>query len=171
MADLCAGAVGAVEQTAFHNDAAADTGAQSGEYHILAALTAALPEFTHGSYVGVIACLYREAGEGMQFVRNIEDTPAQIDALVHNTLAVDRTGNTDAQTQNLCAINALCLQIAQNRCCDIGQDLLAGAFRDGGDFPLVQHGAVFVEVCDLDGGTAEVNAKAVFHKDTSQYFS
>ena len=87
MADLCAGAVGAVEQTALHNDAAADTGTQGGEDHVLTALSAALPEFAHGSHVGVVAGLHGETGEGSQFLGDVKHAPAQVDALVHHVQA------------------------------------------------------------------------------------
>ena len=64
MADLRAGAVGTVEQVSFHHDAAAHTGAKGDEDHVVAALTAALPEFAQGSHIGVVARLHREACEG-----------------------------------------------------------------------------------------------------------
>ena len=35
---------------------------------------------------------------------------------------------------------------------------------DRGDFPLSQHRAVHIEVCDLDGSAAQINAKSVFHR-------
>ena len=96
MADFRAGAVGAVEQVALHDDAAAHTGTQGDEHHVITALAAALPEFAQGGHVGIVAGLYGEAREPAQFFGYIEDTPAQIDTLIHNALGVDRAGNAQA---------------------------------------------------------------------------
>ena len=43
----------------------------------------------------------------------------------------------------------------------------AAVFRDGGNLPLVKHGAVLVEISDFYSGAAEVNAEAVFHMRAS----
>ena len=163
MADLRAGAVSAVEQIALNDDAAANTGAQGDEYHVVAALAAALPEFAQSGHVGVIACLHGEAGEGRQGVRNIEHAPTQIDALVYNAFDVDGAGNADAEAQNVAVGNAVLGQIALDGRGDVRQDLAAAVGCNGGDFPLVQHFTGFVEISDLDGGAAQIDAKAVFH--------
>ena len=100
MADLRAGAVGAVKEIAFHHDAAAHAGAKGDKDHVVAALTAALPEFTQGGHVGVVARLHREACEGGQGVGDIEHTPAQVDAFVDNTLGID--GYDKSQESDFC---------------------------------------------------------------------
>ena len=156
--------MGAVEQAAADDDAAADTGAQRHKDHVFAAGTAALPVFTQSGNVGIVAGLYGEAGEGRQGFGNIKHAPAQVDALVDNTLAVNRAGNTDSQTQDGCGINAVLFQIALYRGCDVRQNLLTGVCGDSGNFPLVQHGAQFIKVGKLHGGAAQINAKTVFHE-------
>ena len=166
MADLAAGTVSAVEELAFNDDAAADTGAQSGKDHVVAALAAALPEFAQSGNVCVVTGLYGETGELGQLLGDVEHTPAQVNALVHNALCVDGAGNADAQTQNVLGINAAAVDVMLHGSGDIGQDLRAVVFGDGGDLPLVDHGAVFVKVSDLDGGAAKVNAEAIFHIGT-----
>ena len=76
MADLRAGAVSAMEKLAVHHNAAAHAGAQGYEHHVFAAHTAAHPEFAQSGYVGVIASLYRQAGQAGEHILNIEDAPA-----------------------------------------------------------------------------------------------
>ena len=164
VADLCAGTVGAMEQIAADDDAAANTGAQGDKNHVLTAGTAALPVFAQGGNVGIIAGLYGKAGEVGQSLGNVEHAPAQIDALVDHTLAVNRTGHADTQAQNGFCGDAVLCQIVLDGSCDVGQDLCAAVCGDGGDFPLVQHGAQFVKVGDLHGGAAQIDAKTVFHE-------
>ena len=163
MADLRAGAVGAVEQIPLYHDAAAHAGTEGDEHHVVAALTAALPELAQSGYVGVIARLHGEAGEGGQGFGDIEHAPAQIDALIHNALGVDGTGDTDAEAQNVAVGDVMLCQIALDGRGDVRQDLAAAVCGDGGDFPLVKHFAGFIEISNLDGGAAQIDAKAVFH--------
>ena len=161
--DIRAGTGGAMKQMAFHNDTAADTGTEGHKDHIVTVLAAALPEFAQSGNVGIVTCLYRETGEFGQLFSDVENTPAQDDTLIDHALGIDGTGNTDAQTQNDRGDDAVGFQIVFDRGCDVRQDLCAAACGDGGNLPLVQHGAGFIKLSNLDGGAAKVNAKAVFH--------
>ena len=76
VADFAAGAVDTVDNLATHDDAAADTGTQGGEDHVLAALAAALPGFAQRGHIGVIAGSDGQAGQTAQNFGNVDDTPA-----------------------------------------------------------------------------------------------
>ena len=59
---------------------------------------------------------------------------------------------------------------------DFGENGCAIIFDVSRDLPLFQHGAGFIKISDLDGGAAQVDAKAVFHicillKKVSEYFA
>ena len=162
--DLAACALRAAQQLAFHNDTTANTGAQSSQHHIPAALAAALPELAHGSHIGIITCLHGEAGESFQLPGNVEPAPAQVHALIHSAIHIHRTGNADAKTDDGLSGDVIFTQVAFHCFCNVGQDLAAALGGVGRDLPLVEHSAVFVEICQLDGGAAKVNTKAVLHR-------
>ena len=164
VADLRTGAVSAVKKVPIHDDAAAHAGAQGHEEHIVAALAAALPVFAQSRHVGIVARLHRETGEPRQILGDVEHAPAQVYAAVHNALAVDCAGHADADAQNVGCGNLMGSQILLDGSGDVRQNLIAAVCGDGGNLPLVEHGAVFVKIGDLDGGAAQINAKAVFHK-------
>ena len=107
VADFRAGAMSAMEKLALYHNAAAHTGAQGDEHHVLAALAAAFPELAQSGYVGIVACLHRKTGALGQSLGNVEYPPAQVDAFVDHALGVYRAGNTDAQTQNGRICNAV----------------------------------------------------------------
>ena len=86
-----------------------------------------------------------------------------IDALVDSAFLVHRTGNTDADTDDLILADLLALQIAVHGSCDVRQDGAAAVRGDSGDLPLVKQCALFVKIGDLDGGAAQIDAKTVFH--------
>ena len=163
VAQLRAGTVGTVEEPSFHNDAAADTGAQGNEHDVLTALAAALPEFTQGSHIGIVAGLYGKPGQVTELFGNVEYAPAQIYAAVHRAGGIHGAGNADAQAQQRFIRDIVVLPVASHRCRDVGQDLLAAVCGYGGNFPLVQHITGFVKVGDLYGGAAKIHAKAIFH--------
>ena len=163
MADLRAGAVGAVEQFPLHHDAAAHAGAQRDEDHVVTALSAALPEFAQRRHVGVVARLYGKAGQLSQLLGNVEHIPAQIDAPVHHALGVDRAGNADAETQDIGIRDFAPGEKRPDGRRDIRQDPDAVIRRIRGDFPVFQHFSGFIKIGDLDGGAAEIDAKSVFH--------
>ena len=73
------------------------------------------------------------------------------------------TGNADADADDLIVGEIFLLHVLLDGSGDVGQDVLAALLGPGGDLPLVDHGAVLVEKCELDGGTAHINAKAVAH--------
>ena len=166
MPDLRSGAVGAVEQIPLHHNAAAYPGAQGDEDHVAAAFAAAFPVFSQSGYVGIVACFHREAGEPGQSLGDVEHPPAQIDALVDHALGVHRTGNADAQAQNIRVGNAVLTQVALDGGGNVRQDLSAAVGSVGGNFPLVQHGAGLVKIGDFHSGSAQVNAKPIFHRET-----
>ena len=163
MADLRAGAVSAVEELAIDDDAAADAGAQGCEDHVLGALAAALPEFAQSGNVGVVTGLDGEAHQLGQSLGDVENAPAQVNTLVDHALAVDGTGHADAHADDGGLVNVLLVDELQDGGCDIGQDALAVVGHDGGDLPLVEHGAVFVKVGDLYSGAAQIHTEAVSH--------
>ena len=163
VADLRAGAVGAVEQFPLHHDAAAHAGAQRDEDHVVTALSAALPEFAQRRHVGVVARLYGEAGQLGQLLGDVEHIPAQIDTPVHHALCVDGTGDTDAETQNVGIRDFPFGQKGPDGRRDIRQYPDAVFRRIGGNFPFFQHFSGFIKIGDLDGGAAEIDAKSVFH--------
>ena len=163
VADLRAGAVGAVEQFPLHHDAAAHAGAQRDEDHVVTALAAALPEFAQRRHVGVVARLYGEAGQLGELLGNVEHIPAQIDAPVHHALGVDGAGNADAETQDIGIRDFAPGEKRPDGRRDIRQDPDAVIRRIRGDFPVFQHFSGFIKIGDLDGGAAEINAESVFH--------
>ena len=57
----------------------------------------------------------------------------------------------------------MCVHKLTDRVCNVGQNLAAAVGSNSGDFPLLQHIAGFIKVSDLDGGAAQIDAKAVFH--------
>ena len=128
MADFCTGTMGTMEQITANDDTAADTGTQSHKNHVLIASAAALPVFAQSSNIGIVTGLYMESGEKRQGFGNVENTPAQIDAFIDNTLTIDRSGNTNAQTQNGLGCDIVLIQIILNRICDVRQDMFSVIF-------------------------------------------
>ena len=158
-----------MEQPPLNDDAAANAGAQGDEDHIFAALAAALPVFAHGGYVGIVAGLDGQTCEGPQLVADVEYPPAQVDAAVYHAAGVYGPGNANAQAQQGSVGDGVGTPIFVDRGRDIRQDLFAALCRHRGDLPGVQHGAVFVKVCDFHSGAAQVYAKAVFHRGYLPY--
>ena len=163
MADFCGGAVGSVEQMAVQDDAAAHAGAQGDKDHVFAALAAALPVFAESGHVGVVTGLHGEACEGLQLPGDVEDAPAQIDAAIDHAPAVHGAGHADTEAQNVLGVDILIQKIAPDRLGDVRENFLTAVLCVCGDLPLVQHGTGFVKISELDGSTAEIDTKSVFH--------
>ena len=170
MADFCARTMGTMEELSTDDDTASDTGAKGHKDHVLAACAAALPVFAQSSNIGIITSLYRETGESGQGISNVEYAPTQVDALVDNPLTINGTGNTNAQTQNGLRCNIALAQIILHRSCDVRQDLCAIVGGNSGNFPLIQHRSVFVEIGQFYSCSAQINTKTISHKTLSLYF-
>ena len=167
MTDFAACAVYAVNYLSIHHNTAANAGTQGGENHILAANAAALPALTQGSHSGIIAGGNGEAGQAFQLLLNIKYTPAQIHAFIHRTVGQHRTGDTDAQADNVSLGNAVFLQMCQYSFCNIRQDIPAVFLSVRGNFPLTEHISGFVKTGKLHSCAAQINTKSVFHSKLS----
>ena len=109
VADLAARAVDTVDHFTADDDAATNTGTQSSKDHVVAALTAALPGFAQRGYIGIIAGSNSQAGQTAQDLGDIDDTPTQVDTLVDSAFLVYRTGDTDADADDLILADLLAL--------------------------------------------------------------
>ena len=159
--------MGAVKQTSLNDDAAANAGTKGDKDHVITVLSAALPVLTQSCHIGIVTGLHRETGEFTQGLGNVEHAPTQIYALIDNALAVHRPGNANTDSHDGAALHVILLHILLNRCGNVGQNLLSATGGDGGNLPLSQHGAIDVKICDLDGGSAQIYAKSVFHRVSS----
>ena len=165
VADLAAGTVGAINDLAVDDDAAAHAGAQRDHDRAAAALGCAHPDLAQSGHVGVIAHKDPDAAQhGAQLFGYIMLAPAAevcaddgYDAAVQH-----RAGHAHAHAFHLSGGKALFLHLALHGSSQIFQNVFTGVGGVGGNFPLFQQLAGGLEQTDLSGGAAQIDAECVF---------
>ena len=169
VADLAARTVGAINDLAVDDDAAADAGAQRDHDRTAAALRRAHPDLAQRRHIGVVADEDPQAVQQTgQLGRNIPLTPAaEVGADDGHHAGVQHgAGHTDAHALHLLGGDLLFGHLAPDGVGQIFKDVLTGVGGIGGHLPLFQQRAGGGEQADLRGGTAEVDAECVFFHDS-----
>ncbi len=166
MADLTACTVGARDDLAADDDAAADAGAKGHQNDILIAASAALPLLAEGCHVGVISDCNRdfvqEPGERLLHIHN---APAEVDAVVDDAILQNRSGNTDTDAEDVLLLQALLPALVLYGICNVPKDVLAAIFFSRRDLPLLQKISLYVEETAFDGGAADINSECILCHD------
>ena len=172
MADLAARAVGAVQDLAAQDDAAADACSQGDHDDIPVAFAAAAPHLAQCRYIGVITDLYfgavQQSGQGGLYIIY---APAQVDTSVYDTGFCDRSGNADADAFHVIRADAFFGHAALDRCRNIRKDLRAAVIFYSGNFPSFHKSAVCLEQTAFDGRTAYINTISIFFHTCTPHFT
>ena len=165
MTQLACRAVDAGEELALYDDAAANTGTQRNEHHVFAALAAAAPHLAQCRRVGVIGSLDREAAQVRERTCHIAAPAVEVHAGLDVAILQHGAGNAHTRAQDLVLLDALFVELAAERRCDVLQDRCAAIGGIGGDLPLIQQLALHAQKAQLDGSAAKVDTKYIlFHR-------
>ena len=167
MADLTGCAVGAGQDFAIQNDAAAYARTEGDHDNIGMALAAAVPLLAERCDVGVVTDLDRYAAQKRgELAAHIKDAPTEIDALVDDAVCQNGSGNADADAFEIVEGEILLIKLLGDCASDIRKDHLAVAFLAGGNFPVIEELALGCKKSDLNSCAANVDTKCIwFHND------
>ena len=155
--------MGACKDLAAQNDTAAYAGSQRDHDNIGMALAAAVPLLAECRDVCVIADFHRHAAQKRrELPLDIKNAPAEIDALVDDTVSKNRTGNADTDAFEIIEREILLIELLGDRARDIRKDHLAVAFLARGNLPVIKKLSFCSEKTDLYGCPADVNTKCIW---------
>ena len=162
VADLARCAMAAGQDPAADDDAAADTGPQRHHDDVFKALSAAAPLLAQRRHIGVIAGDDPDAAqESRQLLRDIEDTPAQVDAAVDHAVIQHGARNTDADAFYIVHTDAVLFQPLPDRIRNVREDQVTAIVLSGRDLPLLHKGPVIFEKAALDGRASDVDTECI----------
>ncbi len=167
MAHLPAAAGGSGDNPPAADHAAADSGAHGEQHQVAAALASPLPQLAQGGQVGVVLHLHGHTRPAAQLLGHVHIPPAQVYAPPHQGLIQHRAGHPHPRA------DAHGVGEAVQHLPHIGGDVVKGGGQLplGGELPLFQQVPLPAHQPQLDGGAADVDAKAYLsHGQTSSKF-
>ncbi len=154
MADLCAGAGGAVKELPVNYDTAADACAEGNKHHVLEALSAALPVLAEGRHIGIVSCRHRQARQLQQLLVNIKPSPAEVDAAVDISVSVYRPGDADADPEQVLVRDSVMVAEFPDGLGNVRQNPAAVVRCNRRNLPVDDHLSCFVKIGDFNSGAA-----------------